>query len=216
MVAAIWSSVSPRVNGASRHMSTLPLYLASQSPRRKEILDALGLPFIVCTVDIEERPQVGESAETMVLRLAAAKVAVAVVAEPGLVLGADTAVVLGDAIFGKPADREEGLDMLAKLSGRAHKVLTGVAVRSAAGIVSALSETEVRFRKIGPDEALAYWQSGEPCDKAGAYAIQGRGGVFVESITGSYSGVVGLPVYETARLLSAAGLDISNMQHAIR
>jgi septum formation protein len=197
-------------------MSTLPLYLASKSPRRKEILDALGLPFTVCAVDIEEQLQVGESADKMVLRLAAAKVAAADVAEPGLVLGADTAVVVDDAIFGKPADREEGLDMLAKLSGRSHKVLTGVAVRSAAGIVTALSETEVRFRKIGPDEALAYWQSGEPCDKAGAYAIQGRGGVFVESITGSYSGVVGLPVYETARLLSAAGLDISNMQHAIR
>jgi septum formation protein len=197
-------------------MSTLPLYLASKSPRRKEILDALGLPFTVCAVDIEEQLQVGESADKMVLRLAAAKVAAADVAEPGLVLGADTAVVVDDAIFGKPADREEGLDMLAKLSGRSHKVLTGVAVRSAAGIVTALAETEVRFRKIGPDEALAYWQSGEPCDKAGAYAIQGRGGVFVESITGSYSGVVGLPVYETARLLSAAGLDISNMQHAIR
>ncbi len=208
MVTAIWSSVPPRVNGASPHMSTLPLYLASQSPRRKEILDALGLPFIVCAVDIEEQLQVGESADTMVLRLAAAKVAAANVAKPGLVLGADTAVVLDDATFGKPADREAGMDMLARLSGRAHKVLTGVAVRSASGIATALSETEVWFRKIGPDEALAYWQSGEPCDKAGAYAIQGRGGVFVESIRGSYSGVMGLPVFETAQLFASARIDI--------
>jgi septum formation protein len=194
-------------------MSTPRLYLASRSPRRKEILDALGLPFSVCAVDIEEQLRAGESADAMVLRLAAAKAAAADVSEPGIVLGADTVVVLGDTIFGKPADREEGLNMLARMSGRSHKVLTGVAVRSAGGIVTALSETEVWFREIGPDEALAYWQSGEPCDKAGAYAIQGRGGIFVEAIAGSYSGVVGLPVFETARLLSSAGLDIG--QHAI-
>lgn len=193
-------------------MATLPLTLASQSPRRKEILDALGLSFRVCAIDIEERLRDGESAGEMVLRLAAAKVAAAKTAEPGIVLGADTAVVLGDAIFGKPADRDEGLAMLASLSGQVHSVLTGVAVRTAEGTATALSETKVWFREIGPDEALAYWQSGEPCDKAGAYAIQGRGGVFVKRISGSYSGVVGLPVYETAQLLSAAGIDIAQ-QH---
>lgn len=193
-------------------MATLPLTLASQSPRRKKILDALGLSFRVCAIDIEERLRDGESAGEMVLRLAAAKVAAAKTAEPGIVLGADTAVVLGDAIFGKPADRDEGLAMLASLSGQVHSVLTGVAVRTAEGTATALSETKVWFREIDPDEALAYWQSGEPCDKAGAYAIQGRGGVFVKRISGSYSGVVGLPVYETAQLLSAAGIDIAQ-QH---
>ncbi len=193
-------------------MTTLPLTLASQSPRRKEILDALGLSFRVCVVDIEERLRDGESAGEMVLRLAAAKAAAAKTAEPGIVLGADTAVVLGGAIFGKPVDRDEGLAMLASLSGQVHSVLTGVAVRSAEGTATALSETKVWFREIDPDEALAYWQSGEPCDKAGAYAIQGRGGVFVKRISGSYTGVVGLPVYETAQLLSAAGIDIAQ-QH---
>lgn len=190
-------------------MSTPPLYLASRSSRRKEILDALGLSFRVCAVDIEERLRDGESAAEMVLRLAVAKAAAAKPAAPGIVIGADTAVVLGDEIFGKPAGRDEGLAMLASLSGQVHRVLTGVAVQSAEGIATALSETKVWFREIGPDEALAYWQSGEPGDKAGAYAIQGRGGVFVKRISGSYSGVVGLPIYETAQLLSAAGLDIA-------
>jgi septum formation protein len=190
-------------------MATPRLYLASQSPRRKEILDALGLSFRVCAVDIEERLRDDESAEDMVLRLASAKAAAAKTTGPGIVLGADTAVVLGDTIFGKPANRDEGLTMLASLSGQAHRVLTGVAVRSAERTATALSETKVWFREIGPDEALAYWQSGEPGDKAGAYAIQGRGGVFVKRISGSYSGVVGLPIYETAQLLRAAGLDIA-------
>ena len=94
------------------------------------------------------------------------------------------------------------------MSGRTHRVLTGVALYSEQELRTALSVTEVRFREIGPDEALAYWQSGEPCDKAGAYAIQGRGGVFVEAISGSYSGVVGLPVFETVRLLRDAGLRV--------
>ena len=97
--------------------------------------------------------------------------------------------------------------MLAALSGRSHKVLTGVAVTSSGGVQSTLSVTEVRFREIGPDEALEYWQSGEPGDKAGAYAIQGHAGAFVEAVSGSYTGVVGLPVFETARLLRLAGIE---------
>ena len=98
--------------------------------------------------------------------------------------------------------------MLTSLSGRSHTVLSGVALRTPSGTETALSVTEVRFREIGRDEALAYWQSGEPADKAGAYAIQGRGGAFVEAISGSYSGVVGLPVYETVGLLKNAGIDV--------
>ena len=123
-------------------------------------------------------------------------------------LGADTAVVLGEQVFGKPRDRDDGLDMLGRLSGRTHRVVTGVALLSEAGMTTALSSTAVRFRAIGRNEAVAYWDSGEPRDKAGAYAIQGAGGVFVEEIHGSYSGVVGLPVFETARLLEAAGISI--------
>jgi len=145
----------------------------------------------------------------MVLRLAGAKaLAAAAAGAAPVVIGADTAVVLGNRVFGKPSGPDDALAMLDALSGRTHRVVTGVAVRSQRGLRTALSATDVRFREIRPDEALAYWQSGESRDKAGAYAIQGRGGVFVEAIRGSYSGVVGLPVFETARLLQAAGLDV--------
>ena len=144
----------------------------------------------------------------MVLRLARDKARAGAPRAPALVIGADTAVVLGDEIFGKPRDETDALNMLARLSGRTHQVLTGVAVWDGQAMRCALSSTDVRFREIGPDEALAYWQSGEPADKAGAYAIQGRGGVFVENIAGSYSGVVGLPVYETMALLQEAGISV--------
>ena len=136
------------------------------------------------------------------------KKACAVAPEPGtVVLGADTAVVLDGEVFGKPADEADALRMLALLSGRCHQVMTGVAVRTGDATRSALSVTRVTFREIGPDEALDYWQSGEPRGKAGAYAIQGRGAAFVESLAGSYTGVVGLPVLETAGLLRAAGIE---------
>jgi septum formation protein len=123
-------------------------------------------------------------------------------------LGADTVVVIDGRLLGKPVDQDDCLAMLAALAGRSHKVVTGVALRGSHGIRTALSETEVYFREISSDEALAYWQSGEPCDKAGAYAIQGIGGGFVERIEGSYSGVVGLPVFETAALLREAGIEV--------
>ena len=186
------------------------LHLASSSPRRKEILAALGLTFSVGGADVDEQRLGGESAEDMVLRLAVDK---AMAGAPGgdvTVIAADTLVVLGDEIFGKPADQDAALDMLGRLSGRTHQVLTGVAVWADEKMRSALSVTDVQFREISPDEALAYWQSGEPCDKAGAYAIQGRGGVFVEAISGSYSGVVGLPVFETVKLLEEAGIKVMN------
>jgi len=184
------------------------LFLASSSPRRAEILDALGVAFTAGGVDIDERPADGEAAEAMVLRLASEKAAAARLLQSGPVLAADTAVVIGATVYGKPGDQAEALAMLARLSGRSHTVMTGVALHCDAGQQTALSVSEVTFREIGPDEARAYWQSGEPRDKAGAYAIQGLGGVFVESIRGSYSGVVGLPVFETAQLLAAAGIDI--------
>lgn len=184
------------------------LHLASESPRRREILEALGVRFSFAGVRIDERPVPGEGPEQMVLRLAREKAATAGEGAAHPVLGADTAVVLGEQVFGKPRDRDDGLDMLGRLSGRTHRVVTGVALLSEAGMTTALSSTAVRFRAIGRNEAVAYWDSGEPRDKAGAYAIQGAGGVFVEEIHGSYSGVVGLPVFETARLLEAAGISI--------
>ena len=184
------------------------LYLASSSPRRQAILKALRLEFSVEAVEVDESPLAEESPEQLVLRLATAKSAAARVDASRFVLGSDTVVVLDGEVLGKPRDREEAVAMLLCLSGRRHSVLTGVALRGPHGVRTTLSRTDVRFREISRDEALAYWQSGEPCDKAGAYGIQGLGGVFVEAIEGSYSGVVGLPVYETGKLLQDAGIDV--------
>ncbi len=188
------------------------LQLASTSPRRQEILRSLGLTFTVMAVEIDESRLEGETPQQMVLRLAANKAAAAVSADSQLVIGADTIVVLGDKVLGKPRGMDDAVEMLMKLSGRSHTVLSGVALWSPTGIISALSQTEVRFREIGRDEARAYWHSGEPCDKAGSYAIQGRGGTFVATISGSYSGVVGLPVYELAELLGNAGIEVVKKQ----
>jgi septum formation protein len=186
--------------------SSSQLYLASTSPRRREILQSLGVDFEVVRVETDESPLQGESAEAMVVRLATAKADAAAGAD--LVLGSDTVVVLDDRILGKPTDADDAVEMLLALSGRSHRVLTGVALKTPRGTRSVLSETDVRFREIGRDEAIGYWQSGEPADKAGSYGIQGLGGMFVESIDGSYSGVMGLPVFETVELLRTAGIEV--------
>jgi septum formation protein len=185
------------------------LHLASASPRRREILTSLGVHFSFAGVDLDESRAQGESVTDMVLRLATEK---AKAASGGSlpVLGADTIVVLDDQVYGKPRSKEDALLMLQTLSGRQHRVLTAVALLGGGKLETVLSETEVRFRDIDPDEARAYWQSGEPEGKAGSYAIQGLGGIFVESLNGSYSGVVGLPVYETANLLNRVGIAVLN------
>ena len=186
---------------------TLRLHLASSSSRRREILRTLGLEFSFAGVDLDEARRVGEAARDMVVRLAVQKARAATTASD-VVLAADTAVVLGDRVFGKPRSAENAAEMLAALSGHTHEVVTGVAVLRGGSISTALSRSKVRFRDIHPAQAAQYWQSGEPRDKAGGYAIQGLGGTFVSELRGSYSGVVGLPVYETAELLSAAGIDV--------
>lgn len=188
----------------------MDIHLASSSPRRHEILKAMGLRFTVAGVDIDETRLDGEPVADMVVRLAVAKVTAAREnLDPSLpVIGADTAVAIGDQVLGKPGSQDEALRMLAALSGRSHTVLTGVALDYAGVVRTATSLTEVRFREISPDEAQSYWQSGEPLDKAGAYAVQGIAGIFVEELSGSYSGVVGLPVFETAALLADAGLEV--------
>ena len=186
-------------------MSSL-LYLASTSPRRREILATLGIEFKVIPVATDESPLDGEAPREMVLRLAIAKAEAAT--QGDLVLAADTVVVLGDRMLGKPRDSDDAIETLLALGGRSHQVMTGVALKSTAGIRAVLSTTDVQFREIGRDEAERYWQSGEPCDKAGAYGIQGLGGMFVTAIAGSYSGVMGLPVFETVELLKAAGIDV--------
>ncbi len=196
-------------------MSAQPtLLLASSSPRRREILSALGLQFVVQKIAVDERVLPGETPEQMVLRLAEAKANAPATGPGDFVIGADTAVVLDGTALGKPVDRADALDMLMRLSGRSHSVLTGVALRGPQGVRSTLSRTEVSFREISRDEALAYWHSGEPGDKAGAYGIQGLGGMFVENVSGSYSGVVGLPVFETTELLRQAGFDLWIKHHS--
>ena len=188
-------------------MSSSPqLHLASTSPRRREILQSLGIEFVVAMVEIDESPQTGESAEDLVLRLAIAKAEAATGAD--YVLGSDTVVVLDDCVLGKPVDADDAVDMLLALSGRSHSVLTGVALRTPNGTRTVLSKTDVWFREIDRDEAIRYWHSGEPADKAGGYGIQGKGGIFVEAIHGSYSGVMGLPVFETVELLKSAGIEV--------
>ncbi len=188
------------------------LHLASSSARRVEILQAMGLRFTAEGVNIDESPTPGESASDMASRLAEAKARKAATRHSGLILGSDTVVVLGDRFFGKPESKEDALDMLSCLSGRCHEVLTAIALIKGAEMLCDRSVTRVCFREIPAGEAHRYWQSGEPAGKAGAYAIQGRGGIFVESITGSYSGVVGLPVYQTARLLQRAGMQVLGSQ----
>ena len=194
-------------------MTRLPtLLLASTSPRRREILTSLGVDFTVVPVDVDETALEGETPGDMALRLAVAK---ARAADPGgdcVARGADTVVVADGRALGKPKDEADCLAMLEALSGRGHKVLTGVALHGPQGTRTALSDTDVYFREISRDEAVAYWQSGESCDKAGAYAVQGLGGIFVERVEGSYSGVVGLPVFETAALLAGAGLGVMPKQ----
>ena len=186
-------------------MTDATLLLASASPRRAAILESLGVAFEVRATATDETPLVDEAATDMVLRLAVAK-AQAAKDEP--VLAADTAVVLDDRIFGKPASKDQALAMLERLSGRTHQVVTGVAVIADGITRTASSLTDVTFRDVARDEAIRYWESGEPRGKAGAYAIQGLGGVFVAAVRGSYSGVVGLPVFETAALLRQAGIEI--------
>ena len=182
--------------------------LASQSPRRAELLRQIGVPFVTSPADIDETPLPGESPEDFVRRMATEKArAIHALFPDDIVLGSDTAVVLDDRIMGKPADREDAIAMLLALAGRSHRVLTAVALVHARTDY-ALSDSLVTFRAISRAEAERYWDSGEPADKAGGYAIQGHGAVFVERIEGSYSGIMGLPIFETAQLLTGAGLAI--------
>jgi septum formation protein len=190
------------------------LILASASPRRSQLLRQIGVPHRVMPADIDERRRPAESIEHCVQRLSCGKalhiqqqLALADAPQASLpVLGADTVVVVDDEMLGKPIDRADGLKMLQRLSGRTHQVLSGVALASATGVRYRLSRSEVRIRSLSEQECAHYWDSGEPCGKAGAYAIQGSGALFVESLTGSYSGVMGLPLFETGQLLAEAAI----------
>ena len=187
-----------------------PLFLASGSPRRRELLTQIGVAFSVIGAEIDETPLPDESPAAYVERLARGK------AQAGrarlnanaqaCVLGADTAVVLDGKILGKPLDEANALAMLMSLSGQEHEVLTAIALLDGERCESRVVRSLVRFRPINAAEASAYWASGEPRDKAGGYGIQGLGAVFVSSLNGSYSAVVGLPLCETAELLGHFGI----------
>jgi septum formation protein len=182
------------------------LCLASASPRRTELLRQLGVPHEVRPASIDESLRAGEPAEAYVRRMAVTKAGSVRSHLP--VLGADTSVIIDEDVLGKPGDLEAARAMLARLSGREHIVLSAVALAHAGAVALRLSRTTVRFRVLGSAEIDAYWATGEPGDKAGSYAIQGFGSVFVESLSGSHSGVVGLPLFETAQLLAEAGLPV--------
>ena len=185
------------------------IILASGSPRRAELLAGIGLPFIVRVPDVDETPLPGEAPDAYVERLARTKAeAVIASATPGSVsLGADTTVVLDGHILGKPVGAVEGVAMLSALSGRTHRVLTGVAASDGNRTEARVVAADVTFRGLRPDEAEAYWRTGEPADKAGGYGIQAIGGIFARTVHGSYSAVVGLPLCETEELLNALDVD---------
>jgi septum formation protein len=183
------------------------IILASASPRRRELLEQIGIRFQVQTADVDETPLPGESAEALVVRLAKAK-AQAVWCGHLPVLGADTLGLLDGELLVKPRDLADAQRILGKMSGNWHEIFTAVALSSANGTQVRVSRSKVKFRSVSAMEILAYWQMGEPQDKAGAYAIQGRGAVFIERLEGSYSGVMGLPLFETAELLATANITI--------
>jgi septum formation protein len=190
------------------------IYLASSSPRRSELLRQIGVKFEVRPAAVREQLVAGETPAQHVLRLATEKADFAwddIEAnrlEPRPVLAADTAVVLDDRVLGKPADAMEAAAMLEALSDRTHVVLTAVALRCGPATETALTTSEVRFRATTAEERATYCATNEPYDKAGGYGIQGRAAVFVEHLSGSYSAVVGLPLFETAALLERCGVRL--------
>lgn len=187
------------------------LILGSTSPRRASLLSQLGLPFDVLAPEVDETHFAGESPVTYVTRMSNEKhAAVSGGIEPGpLVISADTVVLLDGEILGKPENEQEGFSMLRRLSGSQHRVLTSVTIGSNSGKNEQfVVETIVRFRTLTIIECKAYWQTGEPQDKAGGYGIQGIGAIFIESIQGSYTNVVGLPLTETAQVLRSFGISI--------
>jgi septum formation protein len=185
------------------------IILASASARRKQLLDQLNLKAHVMAVDLDETPSEKENPLDYVLRMAYAKAERCRLLSNDFlpVIAADTAVVIDDIILGKPNDKDHAVSMLRQLSGRVHKVFTAVYLFGEQ-LNYAVNITEVKFKTLNEAEIFAYWNTGEPKDKAGAYAVQGLASVFIEWINGSYSGVMGLPIYETVQLLAKEGIHI--------
>lgn len=188
------------------------LILASASPRRLELLAQIGIKPSVQPVDIDESPVSGESGVEMVERLARAKCLTIEAAEP--VLAADTVVVRGNRVYGKPEHQAHGIDMLLSLAGETHSVLTSVCLKFEEQTLVQTVKTEVKFTHFDEEIAMRYWATGECVGKAGSYAIQGMGAVFVEKLNGSYSNVMGLPLFETAQMLNRIGIDVFQANNA--
>ena len=197
------------------------IILASASPRRGELLAQIGVRYLKIPADLDEQIGAEESPSDAVIRLSREKAERIWATSDNWsmdiegaknghipVLGADTIVVHEGKILQKPGSREEGVEMLEQLSGERHQVMSALSVATRSGVESALSISNVTFRQISKEERGAYWESGEPTDKAGGYAVQGLGAVFITHLEGSYSGVMGLPLFETAQLLSDAGVNL--------
>ena len=192
--------------------SSFDIYLASASPRRRELLEQIGVSYQLLSVEVDEALQVNESPESYVSRLALEK------ARAGWqlvenkdkkpVLGADTSVVINNEILGKPVDKDHAIEMLMSLSGQTHQVMSGIALVSENDEKVQVNTSSVTFRDLSKAEIEAYWHTGEPADKAGSYAIQGRAAMFITRLEGSFSGVMGLPLYETAELLQNVGVNL--------
>jgi septum formation protein len=198
------------------------IILASASSRRQELLTQIGVRFTVCSQYIDESIRIGELANDYVSRMAQEKANSALSAlcvtkdsSDTLVLAADTSVVCDATVLGKPRDEADAVDMLRRLSGREHRVLSAVTLSTQDKQRTVLSESRVRFREISIEEAQQYYRSGEPLGKAGAYAIQGYAAVFVEQLFGSYSGVMGLPLFETAQLLAEFSVPMQSINPAL-
>lgn len=189
-------------------MAEPSVVLASGSPRRAELLRRIGIEPVIRPADIDETPRSDETPEVLVSRLARTKAEASPAEDGDLVVAADTVVVLADAVLGKPSSRDDARAMLRALSGITHQVLTGIHLRHGGRDTGAVEETAVRFRYLSDVEIDAYLDTGEPFDKAGAYAIQGAGGMFVEAISGSDSNVIGLPLATVVRLAAELGIEL--------
>ncbi|MCF7971330.1 MAG: Maf family protein [Methylococcaceae bacterium] len=190
---------------------TATLILASASPRRSELLKQLGLAHTIHIADVDETPLANEKPADYVLRVAHEK-SLAVqqqCAQDSVILAADTSVVLGDTLMGKPDNLAHAQSMLSRLSGTTHQVYSAVSLRGRS-IQQVLSVSNVTFRTLSEQEIINYWHTGEPADKAGAYAVQGLASIFIQSIQGSFSGIMGLPLFETAQILSNEGIKVFN------
>jgi len=183
--------------------------LASASPRRRELLDQIKVSYTVHQVDIDESHLAGETSQQFVKRLALEKAQAGYLDYPERpALGSDTIVVFEQHILGKPENQQMALEMLKLLSGKTHQVMTAVAICNGETEHCALSISEVEFNKLNEQQIIAYWYTGEPADKAGGYGIQGIAAQFIKNIKGSYSGIMGLPLFETAQLLKRVGIEL--------